>query len=80
MLSPTQLLLLPVTIVITTGITPVQNLQIIPVGPHQKAVSQSTTHVQQVGVSLMVAKTEFGQRLLVQVYTSITPTIALTKA
>ena len=62
MLSPTQLLLLPIIKVITIGITQVLHLQIIPVGPHQKAVSQSTTHVHQVGVFPMAETMVYGQR------------------
>ena len=44
------------------GITPVHLQQTTPVGPHQKAVSQSTTHVHQVGVFLTEVVTVYGQR------------------
>ena len=49
------------------GITLVLHQPIILVGPHQKAVSQSTTHAQQVGVFPMVVMMVYGQRLVVQV-------------
>ena len=45
--------------VITIGITPEILQQTTPVGPNQKAVSQSTTHVHQVGVFLTQV---YGQR------------------
>ena len=54
--------------VMEIGIIPVQNQQTILVGPHQKAINLSTTHVRQVGVFPTVETMEFGQRLLVQVH------------
>ena len=58
----TLLHILLTTIRITIGITPEILQQTTPVGPHQKAVSQSTTHVHQVGVFLTEVVTVYGQR------------------
>ena len=46
----------------TIGITPEIFQQTTPVGPHQKAVSQFTTHVLPVGVFLMEIGMVYGQR------------------
>jgi hypothetical protein len=54
------------------GITQVLHLQMMRVGPDQKAVSQSTTHAQQVGVFPMVATMVSGQRPLGGLYLSTT--------
>ena len=67
-------------IVITIGITLVLHQPIIPVGPHQKAINLSMTHVRQVGVFQMVEATVYGLRHVVQVQSSTTPTTAPTKA
>ena len=58
----TLLHLLLATVIITIGITPEILQQTTPVGPHQKAVSQSTTHVHQVGVFLTEVVMVYGQR------------------
>ena len=58
----TLLHLLLVTWGIAIGITTEILQQTIPVGPHQKAVSQSTTHVQPVGVFLTAVVMVYGQR------------------
>ena len=62
MLPLTLLHLLLTTVVIAIGITPEILQPTTPVGPHQKAVSQSTTHVHQVGVFLTEVVTVYGQR------------------
>ena len=62
MLPLTLLHLLLATAIITIGITPEMFLPTTPVGPHQKAVSQSTTHVHQVGVFPMAETMVYGQR------------------
>ena len=62
MLPLTLLHLLLTTVVSAIGITPEILQPTTPVGPHQKAVSQYTTHVQQVGVFQMVVVMVYGQR------------------
>ena len=57
------------------GFTPVHRLLTIPVGPHQKAPSRFTTHVQPVGVFPTVAAMVSGQRPVL----TILPTTAQTK-
>ena len=49
-------------LVISIGITPVNPLLIIPVGPLLQKRSQFTTHVQPVGVFRMAEAMEFGQK------------------
>ena len=46
----------------TIGITLVHHQQIILVGLHQKVINPSTTHVQLVGVFLMVEAMVYGQK------------------
>ena len=62
MLPPILLLSLNIIVVITIGITPVHPLLITPVGPLLQQRSQSTTHVQPVGVYLTAAAMVYGQR------------------
>ena len=62
MLPPILLLSLNIIVVITIGITPVHPLLITPVGPLLEQRSQSTIHVQPVGVYLTEAAIAFGQR------------------
>ena len=62
MLPPILLLSLNIIVVITIGITPVHPLLITPVGPLLQQRSQSTIHVQPVGVYLTEAAMAFGQR------------------
>ena len=82
MLPLTQLLLFSIVIIITIGITQVQKLLTILVGLHQKVLSQSTTHVQPVGVFPTVAKMVSGQgrwvqvHLLLKVHYTTLPTMA----
>ena len=49
-------------VITTGGITLVLHQQTILVGLHQKAINLSTTHVQPVGVYLMVETMVYGQR------------------
>ena len=61
MLPPILLLSLNIIVVITIGITPVHPLLITPVGPLLQQRSQSTIHVQPVGVYLTEAAMVSGQ-------------------